>query len=162
MAPDVDHLAVGVIGGPGQGFVGAVFGTYATFELGDARSHAEQLYRRLSDLRAQKGLPRAEALPQLAADLSAVIREVSMGKWSANQGLEHALSLAAERTQAPVRAHFVDALELAQLAIPDELVAAPSLRIAIAVGQYQPKGDPWQRHIVYFVAVDRIDVLALR
>ena len=162
LAPDVDHLAVGVIGGPGQGFVGAVFGTYATFELGDARSHAEQLYRRLSDLRAQKGLPRAEALPQLAADLSAVIREVSMGKWSANQGLEHALSLAAERTQAPVRAHFVDALELAQLAIPDELVAAPSLRIAIAVGQYQPKGDPWQRHIVYFVAVDRIDVLALR
>ena len=37
-----------------------------------------------------------------------------------------------------------------------------SLRVAIAVGQYQAKGDPWRRFIVYFVAAERADVLAVR
>ena len=160
--PEVDHLALGTVGGPGQGFVGAIFGTYATFELGDPRSHAEKLHRRLDDLRAQKGLSRAETLPKLEADLSAVTRQVSSGEWSANEGLSRALSVAAERTQAAVRAHFVEALDLDRVVIPDELVTMRSLRVAIAVGQVQAKGDPWQRFIVYFVAVDRADVLAVR
>jgi len=38
----------------------------------------------------------------------------------------------------------------------------PSLRVAIAVGKHQAKGDPWQRYVVYFVASDRIDVVAMR
>jgi hypothetical protein len=160
--PEVDHLAVGVIGGPGQGFVGALFGTYATFEPGDLRSHAEKLHRRLDDLRAQKGLPRAEALPQVEADLSAVTRQVSSGELSANEGLSRALSVAAERTQASVRAHFVDAFDLDHVEIPNELVTMRSPRVAVSVGHYQPKNDPWRRFIVYFVAVDRADVVAMR
>ena len=160
--PEVDHLAVGAIGGQGLGFVGALFGTYATFELGDSRSHAEKLHQRLGDLRAQKGLPRAEILPQVEADLSAVTRQVSSGELSANQGLDRALAVAVERTHAAVRAHFVDALDLDQVKIPDELVSMPSLRVAIAVGKHQAKGDPWQRYVVYFVASDRIDVVAMR
>jgi hypothetical protein len=46
--------------------------------------------------------------------------------------------------------------------IPDELVTMRSLRVAIAVGQVQAKGDPWRRFVVYFVAADRADVLAMR
>ena len=37
-----------------------------------------------------------------------------------------------------------------------------SLRVAIAVGQHQPKGDPWRRYIVYFVIVGQTDVVAIR
>ena len=56
----------------------------------------------------------------------------------------------------------MEALDLDRVVIPDELVTMRSLRVAIAVGQVQAKGDPWQRFIVYFVAVDRADVLAVR
>lgn len=160
--PEADHLAVGVIGTPAQGFVGALFGTYATFELGDPRSHAEKVRARLDNLRAQKGMARAEMLPHVEADLSAVVRQVSSGEVDADQGLNRALSVAAERTHGEVRAHYVDAFELDQIAIPDEIVSIRSLRVAIAVGQHQPKGDPWRRYIVYFVIVGQSDVVASR
>jgi len=160
--PEADHLAVGVIGRPAQGFVGALFGTYATFELGDPRSHAEKVRGRLDSLRAQKGMARAETLPNVEADLSAVVRQVSSGELKADQGLSRALSVAASRTQTEVRAHYVDAVDLDQLTIPDELLSMRSLRVAIAVGQHQPKGDPWRRYIVYFVIVGQTDVVASR
>jgi hypothetical protein len=160
--PDVNHLAVGVVGGAGRGFVGVLFGTYATFELGDPQSHVQKLRRRLSDLRARKGLPNAEALPSVEADLSGVLREVSSGALTADQGLSAALSVAAEKTRTAVRAHYVDAADLDEVQIPDEIVSMRSLRVAIAVGQYQAKGNPWRRYIAYFVAIDHGDVVAMR
>jgi hypothetical protein len=160
--PEADHLAVGVIGSPALGFVGVLFGTYATFELGDTRGHAEKVRARLDNLRAQKGLAKTEMLPNVEADLSAVVRQVSAGEVDVDQGLNRALSVAAERTQGEVRAHYVDAFELDQITIPDEIVSMRSLRVAIAVGQHQPKGDPWRRYIVYFVIVGQSDVVASR
>jgi hypothetical protein len=158
--PEVDHLAIGAVGSPTHGFVAAVFSTYASFELGDARGLADKVHRRLDELRAQKGLDRAEALPQLEADLATIARQVSSGTLDADQGLNRALAVAAERTHTAVRAHYVDAVDLDKLTIPDELIARSPLRVAIVVGQHQPSGDPWSRYLVYFIAIDRNDVVA--
>jgi hypothetical protein len=158
--PEVDHWALGVVGSKAHGFIGAVFSTYANFELGDAHGLAEKVHRRLDELRAQKGLPRAEALPKLEADLATVAREVSAGALDADQGLNRALTIAAERERGAVRAHSVDADDLDKLTIPDELVVRNPLRVAIVVGHHRPKGDPWRRTIGYFVAVERADVVA--
>jgi hypothetical protein len=159
--PQADHLAVGVIGSPRQGFLGALFATYANFELGDVQAHVNQVERRLNELRARRGLPRAERLPKLEADLAAVVGKVSNGEVDAKQGLEQATAIAAELTHMPVRAFYVDAIDLADLAIPDEIIATQSLRVAIGVGEHQVAGDPWHRYIAYFVIADGTDVVAL-
>ena len=106
--PESDHLAIGTFGSPAQGFVGVLFTTYATFDLGDTQSHAEEVHQRLAKLRAQKGLERADRLPKLEADLSAIVATVSSGELNANQGLERVLSVAAERARSEVRAYYVD------------------------------------------------------
>jgi hypothetical protein len=159
--PESDHLAIGTFGSPAQGFVGVLFTTYATFDLGNTQSHAERVHQRLAKLRAQKGLERADRLPKLEADLAAVVATVSSGELNANQGLERVLSVAAERTRGEVRAYYVDTYDLDQLEIPDPILAAQTLRIAIAVGQHQAPGDPWRRYIVYFVTAEGTGTVAL-
>ena len=159
--PESDHLAIGTFGSPAQGFVGVLFATYATFDLGDPQSHAEKVRQRIAKLRAQKGLERAELLPKLEADLSAIVATVSTGELNASQGLERVLSVAADRARREVRGYYVDTYDLDRLEIPDQILAAPTLRIAIAVGQHQAPGDPWRRYIVYFVAVEGSGVVAL-
>jgi hypothetical protein len=159
--PESDHLAIGTFGSPAQGFVGVLFTTYATFDLGNTQSHAEKVHERLAKLRAQKGLERADRLPKLEADLSAIVATVSSGELNANQGLERVLSVAAERARSEVRAYYVDTYDLDRLEIPDPILAAQTLRIAIAVGQHQAPGDPWRRYIVYFVTAEGTSTVAL-
>jgi hypothetical protein len=67
---------------------------------------------------------------------------------------------AAARTRGGVRAYSVEAIELDQLAFPDEIVALPSARVAISVGEHQPAGDPWHRFIVYLVIAEGQDEVA--
>jgi hypothetical protein len=71
------------------------------------------------------------------------------------------LSAAAERARSEVRAYYVDTYDLDQLEIPDPILAAQTLRIAIAVGQHQAPGDPWRRYIVYFVTAEGTGTVAL-
>jgi hypothetical protein len=88
-----------------------------------------------------------------ACELGCLIRQ-----FSPSCGLNKAL----QRTNLSVGGYYVDADNLDELTIADELLSAPFLRVAIAVGQYQPKGQPWRRYVVYFVTVDQPPAVARR
>ena len=159
--PGMDHLAVGVVGSAAAGFLGALFSTYATFELGDAAKNVEKVRSRLDSLRAKRGKAASQDLPALDGLLANVVGEVSEGKLTVEKGLDEAMATAVGRTNHSAHGYSVDADNLDEIAIADALLSAPLLEVAIAVGRYQRKGEPWQRYLVFFVTLDRPTTVAL-
>jgi hypothetical protein len=45
----------------------------------------------------------------------------------------------------------LETLDIEKAELPAELLDAPSLRLAVGVGYYQPAAEPWGRYVVLVV-----------
>lgn len=152
--PDIRAVAVGAVRKEGR--VGAVFGTYAFLEEASPGAEAEALVRRIDEVRARRGLPKTSALERMSRDVAEIALSVERGERSSRAALQAVLD-SARRAATSGRVYswsgYADRLD--RLELPQELLSAPAIRVAVGVAHCKPKGSPWFGYCVLMGAVQQ-------
>jgi hypothetical protein len=150
--PAIQSVAVGTV--VAGGALGAVISTYTLLDPRRAADESGAVLARLTRVRAAKRLGPPALLPQLGGLLAKASERVRAGQ-APNDTMQWLLESTAEQARGRrVRAWVVQADNVSRLDLPAELIAAPTLDLAIGVAHHKPEGEPWARLVVFFVTVE--------
>jgi len=154
--PEARVLAVGALTSETPPAVAAVAVTYALFGEEDFGAEAARLRERIAGARAAADRPAPDALSRaqpILDEAAAALAESGEPR----DVLDDALPRIAAETGRPVRGFWLEGTSVDDLPLPDELTRAEPLRMALALGYYQPPGSPWGR-IVALVVLDAAEI----
>ncbi len=152
--PDIRAVAVGAVREEGR--LGAVFGTYAFLEVAPPGAEAAALVRRIDVARAKRGLPPTQALESMSREVAEISLSVERGERSSGAAMQAVLD-SARRAAASGRVYswsgYGDRLDSVEL--PEQLLSAPAIRVAVGVAHCKPRGSPWFGYCVLMGAVQQ-------
>ncbi len=152
--PDIRAVAVGTVREGGK--VGAVFGTYAFLERSSPGAEAAVVVRRLDEARAGRGLPPTLALERLSRDVAQIAGAVERGEQDTGSATRSLLDRAVHSATSGRAYAWVGYGErLDRVALPEEVVSATAVQVAVAVAHCQPRGSPWFGYCVLVAAVQQ-------
>ena len=150
--PNARVLAVGSFTSEEPPFAAAIAVTYQLFGEENFQAAADRVFERVAAERAARGRAPPTRLSAAAPAVEAVAGSLPSGHLDPRGALEDALSRAAAATAAPLRGWVIEASQLGELKLPEELGDWESVQVAVAVGYYQPAGDPWGHYVALIVA----------
>ncbi len=152
--PDVRTVAVGAVREEGR--LGAVFGTYAFLEAAAPGAEAAAVMRRIDEARSRRALPPTQVLEGLSREVADIALSVDRGERTSRAAVQAVLDRAT-RTGSSGRVYswagYGDRLD--RIALPEEVVSAPAVRVAVGVAHCRPKGSPWFQYCVLVGAVQQ-------
>jgi hypothetical protein len=153
MQPDVEEIALGPAFLHGPDGLGAIVTGYRFQHGDDHRADVATVLRRITEARTARGL----SLPKTLQGFDAVITEelgaVKRGEENPAQALQASLQSAVRRYERSVRGLVVEAISPDAFEIPAELVAQPTLELAIGAVHYKPPGAAWAQLVIVVVYV---------
>lgn len=152
--PAIRAVAVGAVREEGR--LGAVFGTYAFLDPAPPGAEAAEVARRIDEARARRGLPPALAHQNLSREVADIALSVERGERSSRAAMKEVLeraSRAATSGRIWAWAGYADRLE--RLELPEEVVGATAVRVAIGVAHCKPRRSPWFGYCVLVGAVQQ-------
>lgn len=149
--PEARVLAIGSLVSNAPPVAGAIAVTYQLFDGLDFEAEAERVVARVTELRAQRGLPAPERLERARPALDDAARALPAGRLAPLAALEAALAGAQHATGLSLQGWVIEASRVDELRLPPELTERESVQLAVAVGYAQAPGDPWG-HFVALLA----------
>jgi len=128
----------------------ALFGTYALFSPERHEAAARRVLDRLAGERLRRRAVAPEELPDLAPLCRRAAAAVESGE-PPNETLQRLLAESAAALRRPVAGWVAEVSELETLTFPEEYLASPALRVAVAVSHRRAAGEPWGRYVVLLV-----------
>ena len=150
--PEARVLAVGAFAAGEPAISAAIAVTYRLFGEEDFQADADRVFERIAAARAARGRSAPARLAAARPAVEAVAGSLPSGRLDPRAALDDALSRAAAATAQPLRGWVLEASKLDELRLPDELSDWESAQLAVAVGYYQPEGDPWSHYVALIVA----------
>ena len=149
--PQRTRLAVGPLVAEKGEYLGAVLASYELYGEADPGALRQDLYTRLDREYDQRGLRfplRDRGVEDAATRQMLRIRN---GAATPGEALEVLIQESSTMMRAPVRGWILEGRSVEDLPLPEALFEAKAVRIAAAVGHYQPAGWPWGRTVVLLV-----------
>jgi hypothetical protein len=150
--PDARVLAVGTLTSQSPPALAGVAVTYALYGEEDFGEESARFLARIAAARKAAGRSAPGELPGAQPILSDAAAELPEIRNPAD-ALGDVLPRIGAARGGPVRGVWLEGTRVDDLPIPDELLHVDPLRLAVAVGYYQPSGSPWGR-LVALVALD--------
>jgi hypothetical protein len=149
--PEVKVIAIGPVHSKSEGILGGVFSTYTLLEPSATQKDVAEVLRVLNAQRKTRGLAPATLIDSLQPTAAGSAHSVEVGERSPNDALDDLLQKTASHFAGGVQGWFAGADKVERLSFPDKVLTAPSLRLAIGVAHYKPKGSPWGAYGVLLV-----------
>lgn len=150
--PHARVLAVGAFVAEEPPVAAAIAVTYQLFGEENFQADADRVFERVAAARAARGRSAPTKLSAARPAVEDVAGSLPSGRLEPRAALEDALSRAAAATSQPLRGWVLEASQLGELRMPDELTDWESVQLAVAVGCYQAEGDPWGHYVALIVA----------
>jgi hypothetical protein len=150
--PDARVLAVGALASQDPPAAAALAVTYQLFGEEDLRAEAERVVERVGAARKARGRSAPTRLSSATPVVEQVAQELPDRNIDPLEALEDALARATAASAQPLRGWVLEASQLDAATLPPDLLDAETLRLAVAVGYYQPEEEPWGRYVVLILA----------
>lgn len=151
---DIRAVAVGTVREEGR--MGALFGAYAFLDAASPAAEAASVVRRIDEARARRGLPPTFPLDRLSRDVAEIALAMERGERNPRGALRSILDKAVQATtggRAYAWTGFGERLE--RIDLPEEVVSATAVQVAVGVAHCKPKGSPWVGYCVLVAAVQQ-------
>jgi hypothetical protein len=148
--PDVRRIAVGPAIPDGVPGLGAAITTYALFESEDHAAEEARFFARLAEARAERGIAapvRVQDVPAPRAEAASVLH----GTKPVGSALDDMLEDTVARTGGAARGYVLETNDVDHVAIPEELLGAGPMRVAIAVTHHKAPGAAWAQYVIFLV-----------
>jgi uncharacterized protein YkwD len=149
--PEAKFLAIGPVLAREEGILASVFTSYSLLEPTATKKEVAEVLTRLNDKRKARGLPPATLLESLQPAAAGTARSIEIGERTPDDAIEDLLRKSAT-SLGQVQGWFMAADKFERLTFPDHLLTARSLRLAVGVAHYKPKGSPWAAYGVLVVS----------
>ena len=150
--PAARVLAVGALVSDDPPISAAIAVTYQLFGEENFQADAERVFARVAELRAARGRSAPAQLASARGAVEDVARSLPSGRLEPRAALDAALAGAASASGQALQGWVIEASQLEELRLPDELVDSESVRLAVAVNYYQPTDDPWGHYVALIIA----------
>jgi len=149
--PEIRRIAIGTVIEPASNTAAALFGTYVLADPSKHEKEAAAVIARITRLRAAKKLPAPEIIGEVAGHAARVAQQIDAGEATPDEALNDLMKQSVQTLSSGVQGFALSGSSTAQLSIPDALLSRPTLRLAIAVGHYKVKNEPWTKLAVLLV-----------
>ncbi|HEX2484715.1 MAG TPA: hypothetical protein VHQ66_05420, partial [Myxococcota bacterium] len=150
--PDARVLAVGTLTSKSPPALAGVAVTYALYGEEDFGEEGARFLARIAAARRAAGRSAPGELRGAQPILAQAAADLPESRDPAD-ALGDALPRIGAARGGPVRGVWLEGTSVDDLPIPDELLQGDPLRMAVAIGYYQPAGSPWGR-LVALVVLD--------
>jgi len=138
---DARVLAVGPIVSRQEGVLASLFSTYTMLEP-TTQKEVASVVALLNQRRKEHGVAPATLVDSLQSAAAGTARSVETGDLDPDDAINDLLQKSTS-TLGAVEGWLMTSEKLDRLAFPDKLLTARSLRIAVGVAHFKPKGSPW-------------------
>ncbi len=149
--PKASVLAVGALSSDAPPLLAAVATTYQLFGKEDLSADRDRLLERIA--RARK--PAAPRLAPLSGGANKIVdevaRELPSGRLPPEAALQEAMQRVSQELHRPVRGFVLQALQVEDLPIPEELLADDATEVAVGLGYTRAPDAPWGRYVAIVV-----------
>lgn len=146
--PEARVLAIGALASEDPPITAALAVTYRLFGEENLPVEATRFFERVAKERKARGRAPPARLDSASAVVQQVAGELSRRNVEPRAALDDALARATVNSSQPLQGWVLEAMSLDDAALPEGLLDAPSLRLAVGVGYYQPPAEPWGRYVV--------------
>jgi len=146
--PEARVLAIGALASEDPPITAALAVTYRLFGEENLPAEAKRFFERVARAREARGRTPPARLDSASAVVQQVAGELSRRNVEPRAALDDALARATANSSQPMQGWVLEAMSLDDAALPEGLLDAPSLRLAVGVGYYQPPAEPWGRYVV--------------
>ena len=150
LSPDAAKLAVGPLLVEQNQLFGAVVSSYSFFRGNHAAAEAK-IFDLIAGHRADLGLSAPKRIDALEPHMRSAGGMVRSGAASPTNALNDLLRVSVRVLQRSVNGFALEASQLEDLQLPEEILRRRSLEVAIGVTHYQPKWAPWGRYVILVV-----------
>ncbi|HEY2511266.1 MAG TPA: hypothetical protein VGI39_10440, partial [Polyangiaceae bacterium] len=149
--PDVRQIAIGPTLPASAQALGAAVTTYALFDTGDDhRDDASHFFKHVAAERWSRGLPAAERVGGLE-DLDREAAHVRDDGKAPMAALKDAIHAAVTRTGTRIQGYVFETNDLAHADVPEELLKAGPLDIALVVTHHRAADAAWGQYVVFII-----------
>jgi hypothetical protein len=148
---DVEEIALGSAFLQAPDGMGAVVTGYQLQHGDDHTADVAAVLRRITEARTGRGLSIPRKLPSFDAVITDELGAVKRGEENPTQALHASLQAALRRYEHSVRGLVVETITPDGFDIPAELLAQPTLQLAIGAAHYKPPGAAWAQLVIVIV-----------
>ncbi len=146
--PEARVLAIGALASEDPPISAALAVTYRLFGEENLPLEAKRFFERVAKAREARGHAPPARLDSASAVVQQVAGELSRRNLEPRAALDDALARATATSSQALQGWVLEASSLDDAQLPGDLLDAPSLRLAVGVGYYQPPAEPWGRYVV--------------
>jgi hypothetical protein len=146
--PEARVLAIGALASEDPPLSAALAVTYRLFGEENLPLEAKRFFERVAKAREARGVGPPARLDSASAVVQEVAGELSRRNLEPRAALDDALARATADGSQALQGWVLEASSLEDTPLPDDLLDAPALRLAVGVGYYQPPEEPWGRYVV--------------
>jgi len=140
--PEIRTIAIGPVSSRGESILGAVFGSYSLVEPTAKPQEVDEVLKLLTARRKERGLAAPELAAELQSAMARAAQTLERGERDSDGALQYAMQ-GAQSASSGARGWFSSASKLEHVEFPEELLKAPTLRVAIGVAHYKRQEFPW-------------------
>ncbi|MEE9221127.1 MAG: hypothetical protein V3U34_06340, partial [candidate division NC10 bacterium] len=150
LSPDAAKLAIGPLLVEQNQLFGAVVSSYSFFGGNHAADEAK-IFDLIARHRADLGLSAPKRIDALEPHMQSAGGMVRSGAASPTNALNDLLQVSVRVLRRSVNGFALEASQLEDLQLPEEILRRRSLEVAIGVTHYQPKWAPWGRYVILVI-----------
>lgn len=155
LGPDIDQIAIGLVrSGDGAG-LGAVIGSYTTFDEVEHDALIDQVLDVLGKERVARGLTYPYWLDELKDPSLLAVNWIESGSDEPQRALKKLLNRSSHLLQGAAYGWVLETDSLENLKFPEKLLEVKRFGIIVGVARFKPEGEPWGRYAVLLVASSR-------
>jgi hypothetical protein len=154
MDPQIEEIALGPTVMSKPDGLGALVAGYRFHHGNNHTSDMRRLLMRVAAARKRMSLAPPARIAQVEEAMNGILAQVNQGQMQPSEALEEVLQEGVARMGAGMRGYLVEATSLNAVEIPQEILAQPTLHLAVGVTHFKPPGAAWAQLVILVVFVD--------